>query len=173
MSLLELQSRRAATDEVRQALNDAKERVAVLARARSVMRHGQTSLDAALQQVCEALHLQAEPRSILISLESSHDDSQLAERQVTTLALVVNELITNAIKHAFAGDGGRIRVTIGRKDASDVTIMVDDDGMPFEQAMSGGDGFGMGLAERLMASINGLFIRPASGSKAFELRVTV
>ena len=71
VSLPGLQSRRAATPKVRQALADAMERVAILARARNALyRERPPSLEVALRQVCEALQAQAEPRSILISLEA-------------------------------------------------------------------------------------------------------
>lgn len=151
------------------------ERVSILARARSAMhRERPPTLQAALRQVCEAPHAQAEPRSILISLEAMHEVHGLSAIQVTTLALVVNELATNAIKHAFEeGKSGQIRVSIRRNGTRDVIIIVDDDGLPFLEATGNGEGLGMGLVKRLMASIGGLLIPPPSGSKVFELRVPV
>ena len=173
VSLLGLQSRRAASPEARQALTDAMERVSILARARSAMhRDRPPTLQAALRQVCEALHAQAEPRSILISLEAVHEVHGLSPTQITTLALVVNELTTNAIKHAFEeGKSGHIRMSISKNGTRDVIIIVDDDGLPFPEAT--GNGLGIGLVKRLMASIGGLLIPPPPGSKVFELRVPV
>ena len=82
VSLLGLQSRRAASPEVRQALSDAMERVSILARSRSAMhRERQVSLEAALRQVCEALHAQAEPRGILISLQTGDEVHGLSPHQ--------------------------------------------------------------------------------------------
>lgn len=175
-SLLSLQSRRAASEEVRQALTDAAERVAVLARARSALhRDRQPSLQAALRQVCEALHPQAGPRSILISTRTVQEAHGLSPEQITTIALVVNELATNAMKHAFEeGKAGQISIAIDRALNGDVNVTVDDDGLPLPDDMrSGGSGLGLGLAKRLMASIDGLFIPPAAGSKLFQLRVPV
>jgi len=173
VSLLGLQSRRAASPEARQALTDAMERVSILARARSAMhRDRPPTLQAALRQGCEALHAQAEPRSILISLEAVHEVHGLSPTQITTLALVVNELTTNAIKHAFEeGKSGHIRMSISKNGTRDVIIIVDDDGLPFPEAT--GNGLGIGLVKRLMASIGGLLIPPPPGSKVFELRVPV
>ncbi|WP_443019564.1 ATP-binding protein [Sphingomonas phyllosphaerae] len=92
----------------------------------------------------------------------------------TTLALVVNELTTNAIKHAFReGGSGIIRVMISRTGAGDLVIIVEDDGVPFAGAVDSNTGLGMGLSKRLMASIGGLFIPPPPGSKAFELRMPI
>ena len=174
VGLLALQSRRAVHDETREALADVMERVAILARARSAQHRERTlSLEAALRQVCEALQPQAELRSILISLEARYEARELSAAHTATLGLVVNELTTNAIKHAFEDGGGVIRVTIGRNAGGDVVILVEDNGRPFTDAVAGSEGLGLGLAKRLMASIGGLFIPPPAGSKAFELRVPI
>ena len=98
VSLLALQSQRATNPEARQALTDAMERVSILARARSTMHNDRhPSIEAALRQVCEALHAQAEPRSILVSLKVTDTVDGLTPNEVTTIALVANELATNAI----------------------------------------------------------------------------
>ena len=175
VSLLGLQSRRAASPEVRQALSDAMDRVSILARARGAMqRERQPSLEAALRQVCEALQAQAEPRSILISLEALNEARGVLPTQITTLALVVNELTTNAIKHAFEeGREGHVRISISKHGDRDVVVMVDDDGLPFPEASGSGDGLGMDLVRRLMVSIGGMLIPPPPGTKIFELRVPV
>lgn len=172
VSLLGLQGRRAANPEVARALSDAMERVAVLARARRVM-HGDNpqSLSSALRQVCEALYAQAEPRSILVTFDGDEGLIAVSPAAVTTLALVVNELVTNAIKHAFEeGTAGAVRVSASGKDGQ-VTVIVDDDGLPFPKPGSSDSGMGMSLAKRLMASVDGLFLPPEAGSKVFTLRV--
>lgn len=176
VSLLSLQSRRASSEETRQALADAMERVAILARCRSTLyRDRQLSLEGALRQVCEALHAQAEPRSIRVFLTVAEEVDGLSSTEITTLALVVNELATNAIKHAYEeGQSGHIEITLGRNAGQDVTIIVDDDGLPFpDTKYAAADGLGLGLSKRLMASISGLFIMPSSGAKAFELRLPI
>jgi two-component sensor histidine kinase len=173
-SLLAVQSQRATNPEARQALTDAMERVSILARARSTMHADQRpSIEAALRQVCEALHAQAEPRSILVSLKVTDTVDGLTPNEVTTIALVANELATNAIKHAYKdGKSGHIRVTLGRTPSGDVSVIIDDDGLPFpELDRPNPSGLGLGLAKRLTASIGGIFISPESQSKAFELRL--
>ena len=177
VSLLSLQSRRATNPETRDALADAMGRVAVLARARADLnQRRQLSLDGALRQVCEALHSQAEPRSILVSMQVEHDEVQdLAPDHITTLALVVNELATNAIKHAFEeGKSGHISISVRRDGERQAVITVDDDGLPFPEADNAKEGgMGLGLVKRLVASADSVFIQPTAGSKRFEIRVPV
>lgn len=131
------------------------------------------SIEAALRQVCEALHAQAEPRSILVALKVTDTVDGLTPNEVTTIALVANELATNAIKHAYKdGKSGHIRVTLGRTASGDVSVIIDDDGLPFpELDRPNPGGLGLGLAKRLTASIGGIFISPEPQSKAFELRL--
>jgi two-component sensor histidine kinase len=174
VSLLAMQSRRVASAEARQVLNDTMERVAILARARNALTGTrQSSLEAALEQVSEALYAQAEPRGIMIATQFNCETFPLSPTKVTTLALVVNELATNAIKHAFEKtDGGRIGITVELNNGRDLQVFVDDSGLPFSDVQpSDGSGFGTGLAKRLIGSIGGLFIAPVAGSKKFELRV--
>ena len=174
VGLLALQSRRVESEEARAALSDAAERVAVLARARAAITQQRTpDLAKAIGQVCEALRPHAEPRSIGISFQVDQPPSSLSAERITTIALVVNELMINAIKHAFQeGVGGRVTVTVGRSAGGDVAVLVDDDGLPYpDPSARNGGGLGLGLAKRLMAAIDGLLIVPTGPAKVFELRV--
>ena len=174
VSLLALQSLRVENAEAREALSDAMERVAVLARSRAaLLQTRRPTLEVALRQVCEALQSPAEPRSVLIGLEVEGVANGLLPTQITTLALIVNELVTNAIKHAFdAQRGGRITVSVTQKDGSDLIVIVDDDGLPFPDINERRNrGLGLGLVPRLLDSIGGFMIVPTNGSKRFEIRV--
>ena len=178
VSLLALQSRRASSEEARIALTDAMERVSVLARSRVALNQSSApSLGAALRQICEGLHAQCEPRSILVSLELGTEGETLSPTQITTLALVVNELSTNAIKHAFeAGKSGHITIKAHQRDERTIVVIVDDDGLPFPTPTgtgAAGTGLGLGLVKRLVASTGGLFISPPPGEKVFEIRIPV
>ena len=170
VSLLSLQGQRAANAETREAMADAGARVGVLARARAALNREQSDLPTALAQVCEALAAPAEPRAVLLTMDAEPGADGLSPRQVTTVALAVNELATNAIKHAFAeGKGGRVAVS-ARRTAAEVVIMVDDDGLPFPE-LDRSRGGGLELVKRLVASIGGLVIPPPPGAKRFELRI--
>ncbi|WP_159872887.1 sensor histidine kinase [Novosphingobium sp. 9U] len=174
VSLLAIQSRRTANIEARQALADAMHRVAILADARScLLRGGLPSLETALRAVADALSSQAEPRGIVLTLELACRASGLSSIQIATLALVVNELATNAIKHAFDENrGGQVTIFVRRLDELTVCVGVDDDGRPFpETDVCRRNRMGLGLARRLVDSVGGLLILPPSGSKSIEVRV--
>lgn len=173
IGLLSLQARRTRHAEAREVLQDAADRVGVLARARAAsLHHDRATLGTALRQVCEALHAQAEPRSILLSLEVADGCDGLDGARIPAVALAVNELATNAIKHAFEADqGGHIRI-FGRCNGDEIVVTVDDDGLPFpEPRPIPGEGLGLNLAKRIIQSNGGSLRPPQHGSKIFEIAV--
>jgi two-component sensor histidine kinase len=176
VSLLALQSRRAVSIEAQQALNETMGRVAILADARSyLLKEARPTLELALQAVGNALRSQAEPRGIVLQVDVPELASGLSTNQITTLALVVNELATNAIKHAFAKDcGGHVTIFARPLDTLTLSIGVDDNGCAFPGVDERRrDGLGLSLARRLVDSIGALLIMPAPGSKRIEVRVAV
>ena len=69
------------------------------------------------------------------------DDAALPSQAATSLALVVNELVQNALEHAFTGrERGRILVSL-RRVPGELEVMVQDDGV----GLSGGSSRRLGL----------------------------
>ncbi|WP_430252238.1 ATP-binding protein [Neorhizobium sp. DAR64860/K0K1] len=87
----------------------------------------------------------------------------------------MNELATNAVKHAFKeGKAGHIQIAVRRYDERHAAITVDDDGIPFPASRDKkSGGMGMLLVKRMVASANGKFIQHRAGSKCLEIRVPV
>jgi two-component sensor histidine kinase len=67
--------------------------------------------------------------------------------------LILNELITNAVKHAFSGGRrGRITLRIHRSD-HELVIALLDDGAGFADLAEPSDGIGQTLVQRLSRQI--------------------
>jgi len=171
VSLLSLQASRCLLEEARLVLRQTADRVSILARARSALLHEvDVPLEATLQRVCSALESQAEPRAITIVLHCHDGCSGLEHEAVTVIALAVNELATNAIKHAFkTGQAGRITIDAAENERQ-LIVIVDDDGLPFAEDPSG-TGLGMDLIRRLIGSLDGVLIAPEANTKRFEMRI--
>jgi PAS domain S-box-containing protein len=78
--------------------------------------------------------------------------------------LILNELVTNAIKHGLA-QGGTLHVTLRRVDPGTFALGVRDDGTGLPQGfdMGGGTSLGMRLMRSLSKQINGqIVLRPAA-----------
>jgi two-component sensor histidine kinase len=175
ISLLRLASRRTESPETRESLIDAANRVHTLARARAALlsRDGR-SLTAVMLDVVAALQIVAEPRSIAISLEAADAPERVSSGLSVALAMAVNELVTNSIKHAYPdGSGGRVRIAIARLPPVGLTLTVEDDGCPFDrrEACAKPNALGLDLIRRLIGARGGSLELPEDGSKRFQIRV--
>jgi PAS domain S-box-containing protein len=72
------------------------------------------------------------------------------------LGLVVTELVTNALKHAFGGRPGRIMIGLEKDAAGTVTLRLSDDGMGMPKPSAGnGVAPSMGLGMKIIAGLLG------------------
>jgi two-component sensor histidine kinase len=84
-----------------------------------------------------------------VNLECRFEDVGIDAEQAIAMSILVNELVTNALKHAFPDDRqGEIRVSLGRS-ASGLTLEVADDGVGMK---SNAETRGNGLGTRLVAT---------------------
>jgi PAS domain S-box-containing protein len=155
--LLENGARRARSSEAREVLEDASSRILAMAAAQRVLY---TTPDATrfnardfLSAVCETA-LQTFPQELDIDYEA--DAIQLVNDAAMPLALIANELLTNAVKYGLNGQGvGIIRVRLKSEDEA-FLFYVEDDGPGFDlqsvQRRSSGLALVQGLARQLRAS---------------------
>ncbi|HEV7276694.1 MAG TPA: CHASE3 domain-containing protein [Devosiaceae bacterium] len=159
-SLLGLQVTRTQSPEVRAALEAAQNRVHAIASGHRRLRLGDdmetTNAAEFLAAVVEDLgHTQSPGRQVGI-----HCDLEpliISARDATTIGIVVGELITNALKHAFPDQRpGQIRVQLSQDDAGATILSVEDDGcgMP-PSAASGHAGLGAMIISQLVRQFNG------------------
>lgn len=96
-----------------------------------------------------------------ISLELELDDTPLSADQAVPCALILNELIVNAINHGFPeGRQGRVGVQFHRKTGHDLLLRVWDDGVGMcpkhvGPHSSGQRGLGMKLVNALTEQLGG------------------
>ena len=88
------------------------------------------------------------PESKTISITIVGDDISLPANRASAIALCVNELITNAVTHAFAGrEAGNIVVDIQQGNMYS-SIAVIDDGIGFVPGCREKGSLGLGIVER-------------------------
>ena len=134
---------RAATEELRglvvSTLQDVR-RLAVELRPTALDDFG---LVAALERLTASF---AEQTGISVDFQTALADERLPEEVETALYRIVQESLTNVVKHARAR---RVSILLARKEGS-VKAVVEDDGRGFDPAEQAGDGFGLvGMSERL------------------------
>lgn len=115
-SLLRMQSRRMQSDSARQALLQAMSRVDAIALVHETLSQTMDATvdmdDLLTRQFTMAVDIAAESRPITTTIEGSF--GELPGHLATPLALVVNELATNAVEHGTAIEGGNIALTVKR-----------------------------------------------------------
>ena len=107
-----------------------------------------------LRAICEDFSTSGTACEILVEAE---DNIFVATDRAISLALIVNELITNATKYAYQGrPDGEIRVRIAREGAGGIAIAVRDAGvgLPADFDMRKAKGLGMRIISSLMRPLN-------------------
>jgi len=94
-----------------------------------------------------------------------------------TYGLIVNELISNSLKHAFPGDrGGTVKVLLAKVAAGEperrkVVLTVQDDGIGIPEEMEGGrsDSLGLRLVQNLVSQMDGTVEIKRDGGTVFRI----
>ena len=175
-SLLGLQLIRSKSDEVRQALEAARSRVHAIASAHRRLRLGDdletANADEFLDAVLEDLATTVTGGKA-VSLVGEIDPVVISARDATTVGILVSELVTNALKHAFPdGREGTITVLFRRDDQGVPILTVTDNGVGIAADRQPGDGgLGSVIIQQLATQFGGApeYIRAEDGG----LRVVV
>lgn len=169
-SLLRLQAR-AAAPEVALALQDSENRVMAMALTHQLLyeRTDFSSLELGpyLKRLVGSLrdaHGQLMQR-IQMMVDAPDSGLQIGLTQAVPVALVVNELLTNALKHAFVPEGsGKVVVKATRIDGRIVVAVSDDGrGLPEGSPLSEGGSLGFSLVTLLTQQLNAAMVWPQAG----------
>jgi PAS domain S-box-containing protein len=113
------------------------------------------------------------PRREAVALEVEIGDLRLGAKLLSALGLLVNELLANAMKHAFAGrERGRVSIrlaSLGGGGEGRVALVFEDDGVGLPDSVSPESslGFGMQLVSMLVEQIGGSLAIEREGGTRF------
>jgi two-component sensor histidine kinase len=176
-SMLSLQISKIDDEKTESILRDAKQRISSIALTHQMLYQKENLSTVNLGEYLERLVRQIEHIMPLSNIELltniSSQNSRLSIDNAVPLGLLVNELLTNAYKHAFPEVGrGRIRVSL-TEDESSFTVEISDNGVGLPHNFDSQERKTLGmeliyiLAEQLDS---GLIIENANGS-CFKLNV--
>jgi len=160
VSLIALQADTLRQPEAVAALRDTENRV----RSMTVL-YEKLYASSSFSAVSTAMYLSALVDEILANfaagptlvVEKHIDDFSLDIGKIQPLGILVNELLTNVMKYAFAGRAeGRITVSVSRSGGM-VTVVVADDGLGIPEQVDFGHstGFGLSLVHGLADQLGG------------------
>ena len=162
--LLRSAQREARSLEAQAVLADASQRVAAMAAAQQHLYSDSNprsfSIKEFLDAVCAAAR-QAFSKDIAIRIEAER--GHLSNEVSMPLALILNELLTNAAKHGINGDGGGELTVRLEQDGNDIVLSVQDNGGGFEPHETGRRASGLGLVAGLTRQLRGTFTVERNG----------
>jgi PAS domain S-box-containing protein len=155
-SLLSAASRRARSPEAQEILEDASAKVAAMAAAQRTLYSTSDAMQFNAQEFIGAVCETAQaifPRRV--GIEWTADPIYLPNDAAMPLALILNELLTNAVKHGIGPHGmGIIRVGL-LQDAESLILYVEDDGPGFDMEAVRDRSSGLKLVQGLAQQLRG------------------
>lgn len=156
-SLLRLQSRRLRGTEARQALGESVRRISSIALVHETLSQDsrqRVSFDKVARRLMDMLGTGLTDPDQRVVMRLNGSAGELPAEVATPLALVLSELVQNAVEHAFGeGRGGQIVITLERNPAS-LQLYVTDDGIGVAPTWSleGDANLGLRIAATLVES---------------------
>ncbi|MBX7236093.1 MAG: PAS domain-containing sensor histidine kinase [Caldilineales bacterium] len=176
VSIMRMQARRAFTDEARSLLYESINRILSMSAIHESLSEGEDQV-LNLRDVAQRMmrHLQQSAvgpaRDIRLLVEDA-DDVFLPTNKATACALVINELVLNALKHGFHEElGGRVAVVIhDRGQSVEIRVVDNGHGLPKEFSLESETSLGLDIIRTLVQDdLKGTFeliSRPQSGAQA-------
>jgi two-component system, sensor histidine kinase PdtaS len=179
-SLLDLQSARISDQSTIEMLRDTQNRVRSMAIIHQTLYASNDFANVDFAQFLETLlpvliaSYAVDRDMIDIHIEGS--PIRLPIAVAVPCGLMINELVTNAIKHAFRdGDRGHIQVALARHSANEAMLSVSDNGIgyPAEFALAKAGTLGLHLVKLLSDQIGGAVTFNRANPTRFSIRFPI
>jgi PAS domain S-box-containing protein len=176
-SLLNIQAEKTGNEQVRQSLIESRQRILAMAMIHETLYSGNNLAAIDISTYVKALvnHLQGfynAQSNVSIALEL--ENVELGIDQAVPCGLIINELITNAFKHAFPdGRKGLIRITVYRVHLREVVLIVSDNGVGFPPGLDieSSSSLGLRLIYGLLThQLRGSMVVSTESGASFTLR---
>lgn len=172
-ALLFKHAREASTEDSRQRFRDVERRVFALA---SIFDHllgvdlsGDVDLNGYLSTLCDSIRTfyVLDERNIQLAFRAGHP-IVLSVETCTALGTAVNELIANAVEHAFGPEGGTVTVCLRDDENGRRRLIVEDNGRGFQEGEN--ESTGLDVARRLVSQVGGsLILRSKPGDSTWTI----
>jgi two-component sensor histidine kinase len=157
-SMLNLQARDIANPELTAHLNEAAYRIAAIGKAHDQLSYGSNiermDIGQYIKTICNDLDRSVAHCKVVAD---AVDGIVIETDRVISLALIVNELITNAAKYAYNNDaGGTIWIKVGPDGQDEFSISVRDEGvgLPIDFDVHKAKGLGMRIITAFSKQVN-------------------
>jgi PAS domain S-box-containing protein len=177
-SLLSLKAEATGSEEAQAALNESQQRVHSMALIHELL-YGSEHLDRVnfpdyARKLIHGLYGAFAGAVNRVSIELEADPIEMTIERAVPCALVLNELLSNAFKHAFnGGANGRILVTFRQSEPGWLKMAVEDDGIGLADGAlerENSKSLGFRIVRILSKQLDGTLQREASAGTRLVLR---
>lgn len=183
-SLLRLQARRLKSPDGRYALEEAVRRIDSIARVHEILSRDaieQVPFNEIVEDLIRVASDLARALGRPVEFEVEGDAKLLPAALATPLALVIQELLANAVEHAFpergdreaAGAPGHVLVQLDN-DGTDLLVTIRDNGcgLPADFSLDTGASLGLSITRTLITTqLNGTMVMSSDGGTEVEVEV--
>ena len=156
-AILNMQQRRSRSEEASAILAETVRRIQGIAATHDLLSTGEVGMapvDEIARKIVGVVSGNFLPLDLHVRFHVGAAPYLLPSEQATTLAIVLNELVSNAIEHGFEQrSGGEIRITGAKQDDLIVVRVADDGaGLPPDFSLDTAEGLGLQLVRGLVRS---------------------
>lgn len=170
-SLMRLQARQESSAPAREALRAAAARISSVAGIHDALQaegNGLINLGATLRKLCMSLQAMAGDADH-IEVVVDADQLEIPAALAQCVVLAVNELVSNALRHAFfERETGTVSVSLRRTDTG-MTICVADDGIGLPPHHSATEGYGTTLVRMMVKQLGGTLLMETKSGACFTI----
>lgn len=177
IGILELEKRRHKDSAIEGPLTNISNRIGSMSDLYDLLHHSrqinEIQLDQYLGRMCNTLVTTYAQKPDQIELDTRLEGITLDMKRALSLGLIVNELITNAVKYAFPrGIRGTIRIELVKtKDAITLVVADNGTGMPKKTAGKKSQGVGLELVNMLVLQLKGKISRRTAGGTIYKITI--
>lgn len=173
-SLIGMQSETGIGDQAIAVLKDSQNRVRSMATIHQILYQSQDFSRVDMSNVVSSLveNLAQSYGAEMAGINIDVDPIFLPIDRSIPFGLIINELVSNAMKHAFPnGKGGNIRVDLRSIDRQSVTLVVEDNGIGIAELgdISESESLGLRLVDALCEQLGGSLTIQTANPTRFEL----
>jgi two-component sensor histidine kinase len=156
--MIQVERSRLKDQEARDRLALVADRISVLGRIHQQLytsgNFAEVNMGEHIDELCRNLAEASGRRDLTIEVDV--EALRLGLEVALPVGLIVNEIVSNSLRHAFPeGRGGQIRVSLRRQSSERIVLSVSDDGIGVDEGKTEPRGIGLTLVQALADQIEG------------------
>ncbi|SEM85957.1 Two-component sensor histidine kinase, contains HisKA and HATPase domains [Palleronia pelagia] len=153
-AMTRIQARAVTSDEAREALENVSRRINTVAALNQQMYRSGSDREALMQPFMSSIFdLMRDGLPDRITLSVDVDEITLDSRKAGAVAVIVNEFVTNSVKHAFNEEAGTVTVSLKNRPGNEIELICRDDGPGLGEVLPS-DRLGLAIIDSAIDQLN-------------------